>query len=104
MNTAAKGRTREHRSRQILEAAGYQVTRAAGSLGDWDLICSIGGEIGFACPMSWQFEPRSPSSFLVRAIDVGGRLDMEMNTDVESNSKGELVARKRQRRGDRPRR
>jgi Holliday junction resolvase-like predicted endonuclease len=37
-NTAAKGRRNEHRSRDILEAAGYRVTRAAGSLGDWDLV------------------------------------------------------------------
>ncbi len=33
-----KGTKNEHRSRQLLEAAGYAVTRAAGSLGAWDLI------------------------------------------------------------------
>ena len=33
-----KGARKEHRSRDLLEAAGYAVTRAAGSLGDWDLI------------------------------------------------------------------
>lgn len=38
MNAKAKGTRNEHRSRQILEAAGYRVTRAAASLGDWDLI------------------------------------------------------------------
>lgn len=38
MNTAAKGRRLEHRSRRLLEAAGYAVVRAAGSLGTWDLV------------------------------------------------------------------
>lgn len=37
MNTAAKGRRAEHRSRALLEAAGYTVIRAAASKGDWDL-------------------------------------------------------------------
>ena len=34
----AKGRRNEHRSRKILEAAGYTVLRMAGSHGCWDLI------------------------------------------------------------------
>ncbi len=38
MNGKAKGTRNEHRSRQLLESAGYRVTRAAGSLGEWDLI------------------------------------------------------------------
>jgi hypothetical protein len=38
MNAKAKGSRNEHRSRRLLEAAGYCVTRAAGSLGAWDLI------------------------------------------------------------------
>lgn len=38
MNAKRKGTGNEHRSRIILEAAGYAVTRAAGSLGAWDLI------------------------------------------------------------------
>lgn len=33
-----KGTRNEHRSRALLEAAGYRVTRAAGSFGEWDLI------------------------------------------------------------------
>lgn len=37
-NTKAKGTRNEHRSRRILEAAGYRVVRAAASLGDWDLV------------------------------------------------------------------
>jgi Holliday junction resolvase len=36
--SARKGRRNEHRSREILEAAGYEVTRAAASKGVWDLI------------------------------------------------------------------
>ncbi len=38
MNAKAKGSRNERRSRALLEAAGYRVTRAAGSLGEWDLI------------------------------------------------------------------
>ena len=38
MNRKGKGRRNEHRSRAILEAAGYRCTRAAASLGTWDLI------------------------------------------------------------------
>lgn len=37
-NAKAKGTRNEHRSRRILEAAGYNCCRAAASLGVWDLI------------------------------------------------------------------
>lgn len=33
-----KGGRNERRSRDLLEAAGYRITRAAGSLGCWDLV------------------------------------------------------------------
>lgn len=38
MNAKRKGTRNEHRSRVLLEAAGYAVTRAAASLVAWDLI------------------------------------------------------------------
>jgi Holliday junction resolvase len=38
MNAKRKGTRNEHKSRGLLETAGYCVTRAAGSLGAWDLI------------------------------------------------------------------
>jgi Archaeal holliday junction resolvase (hjc) len=38
MNAKRKGTRNEHRSRRLLEAAGYAVCRAAASLGVWDLI------------------------------------------------------------------
>lgn len=38
MNTAAKGRRNEHRSRELLERDGYRVLRSAGSKGAFDLI------------------------------------------------------------------
>lgn len=38
MNRKAKGTRNEHRSIRILEAAGYRCTRAAASLGEWDII------------------------------------------------------------------
>jgi hypothetical protein len=38
MNAKAKGTRAEHRSIRLLEAAGYACTRAAASLGAWDII------------------------------------------------------------------
>jgi hypothetical protein len=38
MKSKRKGTRNEHKSRVLLEAAGYAVTRAAASLGAWDLI------------------------------------------------------------------
>jgi hypothetical protein len=38
MNAKAKGTRNEHRSIALLEAAGYYCTRAAASLGAWDII------------------------------------------------------------------
>ena len=38
MNAKRKGTVREHRSIVLLEAAGYRCTRAAASLGAWDII------------------------------------------------------------------
>lgn len=38
MNRKGKGTRNEHRSKALLEAAGYRVTRAAASLGEWDLV------------------------------------------------------------------
>jgi len=38
MNAKRKGTCNEHRSMALLEAAGYSCTRAAASLGAWDII------------------------------------------------------------------
>ena len=38
MNTKAKGNRNEYKSIRLLEAAGYVCTRAAASLGVWDII------------------------------------------------------------------
>jgi len=38
MNRKGKGTRNEHRSIAVLEAAGYACTRAAASLGVWDII------------------------------------------------------------------
>ncbi len=38
MNAKGKGTRNERRSKMLLEAAGYRVTRAAASLGEWDLV------------------------------------------------------------------
>jgi len=38
MNAKRKGTHNEYRSMRLLEAAGYRCTRAAASLGEWDII------------------------------------------------------------------
>ena len=38
MKVKAKGTRNEHRSMRLLELTGYRCTRAAGSLGEWDVI------------------------------------------------------------------
>lgn len=38
INAKRKGTRNEHRSIKLLEAVGYQCSRAAGSLGVWDII------------------------------------------------------------------
>ena len=38
MNTKRKGSSREHKTMQRLEGVGYSCTRAAASLGEWDVI------------------------------------------------------------------
>jgi len=38
MNAKAKGNRNEHRTMHLLEAAGYSCTRAAASLGAFDII------------------------------------------------------------------
>lgn len=38
MSAKAKGTRNEHRTMRLLEAAGYACTRAAASLGAWDVI------------------------------------------------------------------
>lgn len=43
MNCKGKGTRNEHRSMRVLESAGYACTRAAASLGAWDII-AIGSQ------------------------------------------------------------
>lgn len=38
-NAKAKGTRNEHRTIQLLEAAGYACCRSAASLGAWDVVC-----------------------------------------------------------------
>lgn len=47
MNTKAKGSSREHKAMRILEQAGYACTRAAASLGIFDVIAI--GPSGVRC-------------------------------------------------------
>ncbi|MCW5967584.1 MAG: hypothetical protein KIT57_03660 [Blastocatellales bacterium] len=58
MNTKAKGTRNEHRSIRILEAAGYRCTRAAASLGEWDII-GIGSADVILCQVKTRDWPGS---------------------------------------------
>jgi hypothetical protein len=50
MNAKRKGTAREHRSIAVLEAAGYRCTRAAASLGAWDVIGVGSTDVVLYCP------------------------------------------------------
>ena len=45
MSAKRKGTAAEHRTMRVLEAAGYACTRAAGSLGAWDVIAIGPGDV-----------------------------------------------------------
>lgn len=58
MNAKAKGTRNEHRSIRLLEAAGYRCTRAAASLGEWDII-AIGSTDLILCQVKTRDWPGS---------------------------------------------
>lgn len=58
MNAKAKGTRNEHRSILLLEAAGYQCTRAAASMGAWDII-AIGSQDVVLCQVKTRDWPGS---------------------------------------------
>ena len=59
MHAARKGRRREWQSRRLLEAQGFYVCRAGGSLGLWDLVAI--GPNGFAVCQVKSNRPPSPA-------------------------------------------
>jgi hypothetical protein len=69
MNAKAKGTRNEHRSIQILESAGYQCTRAAGSLGAWDII-AIGSTDVVLCQVKTRDWPGSVEMETLRAFPI----------------------------------
>jgi Holliday junction resolvase len=58
MNAKRKGTHNEHRSIQILESAGYSCTRAAASLGVWDIV-GIGATDFVVCQVKTRDWPGS---------------------------------------------
>lgn len=69
MNAKAKGSRNERRSRALLEAAGYAVTRAAGSLGAWDLI-GISSTDMVLCQVKTRDWPGSVEMEVLRSFSV----------------------------------
>lgn len=67
MNAKAKGTRNEHRSMRLLEAAGYRVTRAAASLGEWDLI-GVGSTDVVLCQVKTRDWPGSVEMETLRAF------------------------------------
>jgi hypothetical protein len=65
MNTKRKGSRNEHRSMQLLEAAGYRCTRAAASLGAWDVV-GIGSTDVILCQVKSRDWPSSAEVELLR--------------------------------------
>lgn len=85
MNTAAKGSRNERRSIAILEAAGYACTRAAASLGAWDVI-GIGSTDVVLCQ--------------VKSRDWPGSIEMETLREFRAPSQcRKLIHRWRDRQG-----
>jgi uncharacterized protein with GYD domain len=66
MNAKAKGTKREHRSIAILEATGYRCTRAAASLGAWDIVGIDSTDVVLV---------------QVKSLDWPGSVEMEMLRD-----------------------
>lgn len=58
-NAKRKGSRNEHRSKRLLEAAGYCVTKSAASLGLWDLVAV--GPTDFALVQVKSNRPPSPA-------------------------------------------
>lgn len=67
MNAKAKGARNERRSRLLLEAAGYRVTRAAASLGAWDLV-GIGSADVVLCQVKTRDWPSAAELEALRAF------------------------------------
>ena len=56
MNRKAKGTRREYQTMRLLEQAGYRCTRAAASLGCWDVI-AIGATDVVLCQVKANYPP-----------------------------------------------
>jgi hypothetical protein len=67
MNAKAKGTKREHRSIALLEATGYRCTRAAASLGAWDII-GIGSTDVVLCQVKSRDWPGSAEMETLRGL------------------------------------
>ena len=67
-NAKAKGNRNEHRSIRLLETQGYRCTRAAASLGDWDIV-GIGADVVLVQTKSNRW-PRSDEMKRLRAFPV----------------------------------
>ena len=67
MNTKRKGTRAEHRTMRVLEAAGYACTRAAASLGVWDVI-AIGPQGVRLCQVKCNRRPGSVEMEAMRSF------------------------------------
>ena len=65
MSAKAKGTRNEHRSMAVLESAGYQCTRAAASLGAWDVI-GVGSTDFVLCQVKTRDWPGSDEMAILR--------------------------------------
>jgi Holliday junction resolvase len=65
MNSKAKGNRQEHRSMRLLEAAGYACTRAAASLGVFDII-GIGSKDIVLCQVKTRDWPGAEETETIR--------------------------------------
>jgi len=67
MNSKAKGNRAEYKSIRLLEAAGYRCTRAAASLGTWDIV-GVGSTDVILCQVKTRDWPGSVEMETLRAF------------------------------------
>jgi len=93
MNAKAKGSRNEHKSIKLLEAAGYRCTRAAASLGIFDIVAIGADEL----PQAHSRVERSPARAgsegdLNQGEGSGQRQEAKNATTVECGSKNSATA------------
>ena len=94
MNAKAKGTRAEHRTMRVLEAAGYRCTRAAASLGEWDVIAIGPGDVRLVqvkCGLKPWCSPAEREVLELFAVGPGVRKELWFWTDHHRTPRIEVL-------------